>query len=147
MNKPQVTIYTDGGCSPNPGAGGWAFILLARGKRKAHSGNCRETTNNRMELTAVIEALRALKMPCQVTVYTDSEYVKRGITEWVQGWIKRGWRTASKKPVKNRDLWEALLAETPNHEITWEWVRGHDGNEYNERVDQMATEAREALVE
>ena len=147
-DQPHVTIYTDGGCAPNPGAGGWAYILIAAdGRRKQHAGNCRATTNNRMELTAALEALRALKKPCAVTLHTDSEYLKNGITQWLPGWIKRGWRTASKQPVKNRDLWEALYREAQNHELEWVWVRGHSGDEWNERVDRLATEAREALVD
>ncbi len=144
--KPHVTIYTDGGCAPNPGAGGWAYILIAEdGRRKQRSGNAADTTNNRMELTAALEALRALKVPCEVTLHTDSEYLRNGITQWLAAWIKRGWRTASKQPVKNRDLWEALYHVAQNHTITWEWVKGHSGNEFNDLVDQLATDAREAL--
>lgn len=145
----KVTIYTDGGCYPNPGPGGWAAILIdaLRGRQKQISGNASDTTNQRMELTAAIQALQALKAPCEIVIWTDSEYLIKGITEWVPGWIKRGWRTASKKPVKNRDLWEALHVEVQRHEINWKWVRGHSGHPYNEKVDELATLAREALVE
>jgi ribonuclease HI len=119
--KPSVTIYTDGGCDPNPGPGGWGAVLLTRRAdgspyERAISGNDPDTTNNRMELTAAIEALRALKKPCQVTLLTDSQYLKRGINEWLPGWIAKGWRTSKKKPVQNQDLWQALHAETQWHE-------------------------------
>jgi ribonuclease HI len=141
--KPLVTIYTDGGCEPNPGPGGWAAILLTtRSDGLPHSlelsGGDPDTTNNRMELTAAIQALRTLKKPCRVVLHTDSEYVKKGITEWLPGWIAKGWRTSSKTPVKNQDLWQALDAETQRHEVKWCWVKGHAGNEYNERVDRLA---------
>lgn len=147
--KPRVTIYTDGGCAPNPGPGGWGAILIdaQRGRQKQISGNASDTTNSRMELTAAIEALRALKAPCDVVVFADSQYVINGITTWIRGWIKRGWKTDSKKPVANRDLWEALHDEAQKHSITWRWVRGHSGHPYNEKVDELATAAREALVE
>ncbi|MBI5958172.1 MAG: ribonuclease HI [Chloroflexi bacterium] len=143
--KPLVTIYTDGGCEPNPGAGGWAAILLTtRADGSPHerelSGGAPDTTNNRMELTAAIEALRALSKPCHVLLHTDSEYVKKGITEWLKGWIAKNWQTSSKTPVKNKDLWQTLHAETQRHEIDWRWVKGHAGNEYNERVDRLAAE-------
>lgn len=146
-DKPQVTIYTDGGCYPNPGPGGWAYLLIdeAHSRRKTHSGNAANTTNNRMELTAAIEALRALKRPCLVTLHTDSQYLKNGITLWLPGWIANGWKTRSKKPVKNRDLWEQLQIEVRQHTMHWCWVEGHSGNAHNDRVDQLATEAREAL--
>ncbi len=148
--KPEVVIYTDGGCEPNPGPGGWGAILSttrADGSpyEREISGGDPDTTNNRMELTAALEALRTLKQPCQITLHTDSEYLKKGITEWLKGWIKNGWRTASKTPVKNQDLWQALHAETQRHSLTWKWVKGHAGNPYNERVDQLATQARERL--
>ncbi|MEZ4408407.1 MAG: ribonuclease HI [Polyangiales bacterium] len=141
---PKVTIYTDGGAKPNPGgAGGWAAVLLSgNGKELPMSGGEPSTTNNRMELLAAISALEALKRPCEVTLYTDSEYLKNGITEWLPNWVARGWRTASKKPVKNQDLWERLHAATKPHAITWRWVKAHNGNHYNEKVDQMATDAR-----
>ncbi|HVO71668.1 MAG TPA: ribonuclease HI [Aggregatilineaceae bacterium] len=151
-DRPQVTIYTDGGCDPNTGPGGWAAILIttrADGSpyEREIGGAEPDTTNNRMELTAAIEALRALKKPCQVTLRTDSEYLRRGITEWLEGWVARGWRTSGKKPVKNQDLWQALLAEKQRHEIDWQWVKGHAGDEYNERVDRLVAEARDRLKE
>ena len=142
--KPKVTIYTDGGAKPNPnGPGGWGVILIYEETKKELSGGAESTTNNQMELTAAIQALNALKEPCNVTLYTDSQYVKNGITQWMHNWIKNGWKTASKKPVKNQNLWKELHKATERHEITWKWVRGHAGNLYNERVDQLATQARE----
>lgn len=149
-DKPQVTIYTDGGSDPNPGPGGWAALLMthrADGSlyERELSGNDPYTTNNRMELTAAIEALKALNKPCVVTLYTDSEYLRKGITEWLANWIKKGWRTSSKTPVKNQDLWQALHAETQRHDLTWKWVKGHAGNEYNERVDRLVAAARARL--
>ena len=146
MTKPQVTIYTDGGAKPNPnGPGGWAALLIYGDHQKELSGGEPSTTNNRMELTAAISALEALKEPCIVALYTDSQYVKNGITDWMRNWIKNGWKTAAKKPVKNQELWQRLHAATQRHDINWQWVRGHAGNEHNERVDQLATEAREKL--
>ncbi|MBZ0293608.1 MAG: ribonuclease HI [Anaerolineae bacterium] len=143
MTKPHVTIYSDGGAKPNPGGpGGWGVLLIYGDREKELSGGEASTTNNRMELTAACEALEALKQPCEVTFYTDSEYVQRGISEWLPGWIRRGWKTASRQPVKNQDLWERLHEATQRHDIEWCWVRGHDGNEHNERVDQLATKAR-----
>jgi ribonuclease HI len=144
--KPHVTIYTDGGAKPNPnGPGGWAALLISGNSEKELSGGEGSTTNNRMELTAACEALEALKQPCQVTFHTDSEYVKNGISEWLPNWVKKNWRTSTGKPVKNQDLWERLYAATQRHDITWKWVRGHAGNHYNERVDQLATAAREKI--
>ena len=143
--KPQVTIYTDGGSKPNPGKGGWGVLLMANGYEKELSGNDPDTTNNRMELSAAINALEALTKPCTVTLFTDSEYVKKGITEWLPNWIKRGWKTAGKKPVKNKDLWQLLHAAAQRHEIDWRWTKGHAGNPYNERVDALATQARNRL--
>lgn len=140
--KPTVTIYTDGGSKPNPGPGGWAALLIFGTERKEISGGDSRTTNNKMELTAAIEALEALKVPCQVTLYTDSEYLKKGITAWMNNWARNGWMTTSRKPVKNQDLWRRLHAATQRHEIDWRWLRGHAGHEHNERVDQLATEAR-----
>ncbi len=141
--RTRVTIYTDGGSKPNPGPGGWGAILIQQGARDIElSGSDPDTTNNRMELTAAIEALRALDGPCNVTLYTDSQYVRNGITSWLAGWIRRGWRTASGKAPENEDLWHVLDAETRRHTIDWKWVRGHAGNVYNERVDQLATRAR-----
>jgi len=140
-----VEIYTDGACRGNPGAGGWA-ALLRRGKdeKEIHGAEPR-TTNNRMELTAVIRALEALRRPVEVRVYTDSEYVRRGVTEWLESWKARGWRTADKKPVKNQDLWERLDELIVPHRIEWHWVRGHSGVEGNERVDALANQAIDAL--
>jgi ribonuclease HI len=139
---PHVTIYTDGACQPNPGPGGWGAILLTERDgetvEKAISGGDRATTNNRMELSAAIEGLRALKMPCRVDLHTDSEYVRQGITVWMKNWIKNGWR---KGTIKNQDLWQALAAENERHEVTWHWVKGHSGHPLNERVDQLAVAA------
>ena len=144
--KPQVTIYTDGGAKPNPnGPGGWAALLIYSDVQKELSGGEPATTNNRMELTAACEALEALKQPCEVTFYTDSEYVQKGISEWLSNWVKKNWRTSTGKPVKNQDLWERLYAATQGHKISWKWVRGHAGNAHNERVDQLATAAREKI--
>lgn len=144
--KPAVTIYTDGGCWPNPGPGGWGVVLIHDGRIKKLSGNCSETTNNRMELTAAIEALRALKTSYRIMLVSDSEYLVKGITLWIERWIKRGWRTAAKKPVENQDLWLVLHDETRRHDIEWKHIRGHTGDTYNEMADQLATEAREALA-
>jgi ribonuclease HI len=137
----HITIYTDGACSGNPGPGGWAAVLLYGDHEKELSGYEPDTTNNRMELRAAIESLKALKSPCTVDLYTDSQYVRRGITEWITGWQARGWKTADKKPVKNKDLWEELLAALAGHTITWHWVEGHNGDAHNERVDQLAVAA------
>jgi ribonuclease HI len=139
----SVTIYTDGGCKPNPGLGGWGVLLIYGQVEKTLSGGAAQTTNNQMELTAAITALETLKEPCTVTLYTDSEYVKKGITEWMHNWQRNGWLTASKKPVKNKQLWQRLYAQTQRHEITWEWVKAHAGNVHNERVDQLARDARQ----
>jgi ribonuclease HI len=141
-----VTIYTDGACRGNPGPGGWGALLIAGKSRRELSGAETGTTNNRMELTAVIQALAALKRPVEVTLYTDSKYVCTGIEEWLPQWKARGWRTADKKPVKNQDLWEALDAARGAHRIQWRWVKGHSGNAGNERVDQLANEAIDALL-
>lgn len=140
--KPHVTIYTDGGASPNPGKGGWGALLIYGEHEKELSGGEADTTNNRMELAAAIEALRALRMPCVVTLHTDSQYLKRGITEWLPNWVQKGWKTADRNPVKNQDLWQELHTLSKQHEITWKWVKGHAGNHYNERVDQLAAAAR-----
>ena len=139
-----VAIYTDGACSGNPGPGGWGAVLLYGEHRREISGASADTTNNRMELTAAIRALEALKRPSDVALYTDSTYVKDGITRWLPGWKAKGWRTASKSPVKNRDLWEALDALVQGHDVTWHWVRGHAGNPENERADALAREALKA---
>jgi len=140
-----VEIYTDGACRGNPGAGGWAALLRRDGHEKEIHGAEPHTTNNRMELTAVIRALEALKRPVEARVYTDSEYVRRGITEWLASWKARGWRTADKKPVKNQDLWEELDRLAASHRIEWYWVPGHAGVEGNERVDRLANEAIDQL--
>lgn len=136
----QVVIYTDGACKGNPGPGGWGVLLQAGPHTKELFGGELGTTNNRMELTAVIEALRALKRPCDVTLFLDSEYVRKGITEWVHGWKARGWKTASKQPVKNVELWQQLdaLVDGAGHRITWRWVKGHAGDPGNERADSLA---------
>lgn len=139
-----VTIYTDGACRGNPGPGGWGAVLLYGGHRRELSGAHADTTNNRMELTAAIRALEALSRPSAVGLYTDSTYLKDGITRWLPNWKARGWRTASKAPVKNRDLWEALDALSNRHDVTWHWVRGHAGNAENERADALARQALEA---
>jgi len=135
----RVDIYTDGACSGNPGPGGWGAVLCAKGQEKEIFGGEPSTTNNRMELTAVIEALRTLKYPVLARIYTDSQYVQKGISEWIQGWKRRGWKTASKAPVKNEDLWRILddLANGPHH-IEWLWVKGHAGHPMNERADALA---------
>jgi ribonuclease HI len=137
---PSVLINADGSCLGNPGPGGWAVVLQAGGHEKVLSGADPQTTNNRMELTAAIQALAALKRPSKVTLRTDSRYVVDGITKWVAGWKKRGWKTAEKKEVANQDLWLALDAAAARHEVRWEWVRGHAGDAANERVDRLARE-------
>jgi len=142
----EVTVYTDGACRGNPGPGGWGAILIARGKERELWGGDAATTNNRMELSAVINALQALKRRCRVTLYTDSKYVIQGIEDWMPGWKKRNWKTADKKPVKNRDLWEALDALTASHEIVWVWVKGHAGHAGNERADALANRGIDELA-
>jgi len=134
----KVEIFTDGACKGNPGPGGWGAWLKAGGHEKEICGGEANTTNNRMELMAVIEALTALTRPCKVVLHTDSQYVQKGISEWIHGWKKRGWKTASKEPVKNADLWQALDAAQARHEVEWRWVRGHAGHIGNERADQLA---------
>ncbi len=141
-----VEIYTDGACRGNPGPGGWAATLQVGEHLRELFGGEAQTTNNRMELTAVIRALEALKRPVKARVHTDSEYVRRGITEWMASWKRRDWRTADKKPVKNRDLWERLDQLAAQHEIEWKWVPGHAGVPGNERVDRLATAAIDTLV-
>ena len=138
-----VEIWTDGACKGNPGLGGWGALLRHGGREKAICGGEANTTNNRMELMAVIEALKALNRPCQVRVHTDSQYVQKGMNEWLPGWKARGWRTADKKPVKNADLWQELEQQAAKHELTWLWVRGHAGDPGNERADQLANEGVE----
>jgi ribonuclease HI len=142
----RIEIYTDGACRGNPGPGGWAATLSLGEHFRELSGAEAATTNNRMELTAVIEALSALKRESRVRVFTDSEYVRRGITEWLKAWKARDWRTADKKPVKNRDLWERLDAVAARHDIEWRWVKGHSGVPGNERVDALANAAIDALL-
>jgi ribonuclease HI len=134
----KVTIHSDGGCHGNPGPGGWAAILEYGSRRRELSGGVPATTNNRMELQAAIEALGALKEPCEVDFYTDSEYVKKGVSAWVSLWKRNGWKTKAKKPVKNEDLWRALDARAATHRVTWHWLKGHAGHVENERCDQLA---------
>jgi ribonuclease HI len=141
--RPEVVIYTDGGAKPNPGAGGWAAVLIYGAVEKELFGYQATTTNNRMELTAAVRALEALTNTCTVEFHTDSQYVKNGITAWIKNWKKNGWMTSARKPVENQDLWQALDAQSARHTINWKWVRGHAGNRYNERVDVLATHARE----
>jgi ribonuclease HI len=136
-----VTLFTDGACSGNPGPGGWGALLRFRGVDRELSGGERETTNNRMELMAVIRGLEALKRSCSVVVVTDSRYVMDGLTKWMAGWKRNGWRTANKKPVKNQDLWQRLDKAVSEHDVDWRWVKGHSGHDENERVDQLAREA------
>ena len=137
----QVVIHTDGACSGNPGPGGWAAILEYNGRRRELKGGEPATTNNRMELMAAIQALEALRERCQVHLYTDSNYVRQGITEWLPAWKARGWRTAGKSPVRNVDLWQRLEGLNLRHSVEWHWVRGHSGNPDNERADELAREA------
>lgn len=134
----HVELYTDGACSGNPGPGGWGALLRYKGTEKELSGAEPDTTNNRMELMAAIEGLKAVKRTCDVTLYTDSKYVLQGVTEWMDGWKSRGWKTADKKPVKNQDLWMALDEQVNRHHIKWQWVKGHNGHIENERVDELA---------
>jgi ribonuclease HI len=142
----QVTIYTDGGSDPNPGIGGWAAILRYGGHEKVLTGSEPVATNNRMELQAAISALAALKRPCQIEFHTDSEYLRQGITQWIEGWAKRNWILKSGKPVSNADLWQTLWPLVQQHDINWHWVKGHAGNAINERVDQLARQARLAIT-
>jgi len=135
---PQVVIHTDGACSGNPGPGGWGAVLHHGATEKTLSGGELQTTNNRMELMAAIQALEALKKPCKVELHTDSQYVMKGISEWIHGWKRRGWKTADNKPVKNDDLWKRLDAARLRHEVSWRWVKGHAGHEHNERADELA---------
>lgn len=135
----RVEVFTDGACKGNPGPGGWGVLLRMGRHEKELSGGEAETTNNRMEMTAVLRALEALTAPCEVTLHTDSRYVIDGMTKWISGWQRRGWVNAAKEPVKNRDLWELLVAAAARHRITWQWVKGHAGHAENERVDQLAS--------
>ena len=141
-----VIIYTDGACKGNPGVGGWGALLELNGREKELCGGERLTTNNRMELTAVIRALEALKHRCSVQLHTDSKYVQQGITEWIHNWKKRGWRTTDKKPVKNDDLWRELDALSQQHDIEWLWVKGHAGHNGNERADELANRGVESIL-
>ncbi len=139
-DKPQVTIYTDGACAGNPGPGGWGAVLMSGSHRKELSGGEAATTNNRMELMAAITALEALKKPSRVDLHTDSEYVKNGIGTWIHGWKRNGWRTSTRQPVKNAELWQRLDAARGLHEVHWHWVKGHAGHTENERADELARE-------
>jgi ribonuclease HI len=139
---PEIVIYTDGACDPNPGRGGWAALIITANRKMEISGREDESTNNRMELTAAIRALRSIKEPSSVTIYTDSQYLQKGIGEWLSGWIRKDWRTTSGK-VANRDLWEELIAAEKPHTVRWEWLRGHDGDPNNQRVDLLARKARQ----
>ncbi|MEC9362043.1 MAG: ribonuclease HI [Sinimarinibacterium flocculans] len=136
----HITIHTDGACKGNPGPGGWGAVLQFNGHTRELKGGERQTTNNRMELTAAIRALETLREPCAVTLYTDSVYVMQGLTQWLPGWKARGWRTADRKPVKNQDLWQALDAAAARHRIDWRWVKGHSGDPGNEAADRLANE-------
>ncbi len=144
-DDPQVEIFSDGACRGNPGPGGWGALLRFGDREKSMWGGEPETTNNRMELLAVIEALRALKRPCRVRVTTDSRYVMQGIAEWMRNWKKRGWKTAAGKPVKNQDLWRALDEEVERHRVEWSWVKGHSGHRENEIADQLANRGIDEL--
>ncbi|WP_185985229.1 ribonuclease HI [Aureimonas mangrovi] len=139
-DKTRVEIFTDGACSGNPGPGGWGAILVHGETRREMSGGEAMTTNNRMELLAAIESLSALKRPCAVDLHTDSQYVRNGITKWIHGWKRNGWRTADRKPVKNSELWQRLDEERGRHEVTFHWVKGHAGHDMNERADELARE-------
>ncbi len=142
----KIEIFTDGACRGNPGPGGWGAVLCCGQSEKELYGSVVETTNNRMELMAAIEALKALKEPCQIELTTDSQYVQKGITEWLVNWKARNWRTAARKPVKNADLWQQLEAEVARHQVTWHWVRGHTGHPGNEHADQLANLAIDMLL-
>lgn len=141
----EVEIFTDGACKGNPGPGGWGAILRYNGVEKHLNGAEPDTTNNRMELTAALRALESLKRPCRVILTTDSEYLRKGITEWIHGWKRKGWQTASKQPVKNADIWQALDDAVQRHDIQWHWVKGHSGHPENELADQLANAAIAAL--
>ncbi len=144
-HMPSVEAFTDGACSGNPGPGGWGVLLRMGKHEKELCGGEAETTNQRMELTAAIEALRALKRPCRVTVHSDSRYVVQGMTEWIRGWKRNGWKNAAKKPVANRELWEELDRLAARHDVRWQWVKGHAGHEENERADALARKGMEAF--
>ncbi len=136
--KPKVNIFTDGACSGNPGPGGWAYLLRSRGYEQLGSGAEAHTTNNKMELQAVISALQALKKPCSISLYTDSQYVRKGMLEWIKTWLKKGWKNSKGEAVKNQELWQTLFSLSALHEIEWHWVKGHSGDPDNDRVDAAA---------
>jgi len=142
----QVVIYTDGACRGNPGPGGWGALLRYNGREKSLCGGERETTNNRMEMMGAISALETLREPCQVTLFTDSSYVLKGLTEWLPGWKRRGWRTADGKPVKNQDLWQRLSQAVERHQVQWQWVKGHAGDPGNEAADQLANQGIDRML-
>lgn len=144
--KPVVIIYTDGACKGNPGIGGWGVVLRSGTNEKRLHGGAHATTNNRMEMTAVIEALKALKSPCRVELYTDSQYVNRGVNEWLHNWKKSGWKTAAKTPVKNTDLWQLLDSLLSQHDIHWHWVKGHSGDPGNDLADDLANQGAMATL-
>jgi ribonuclease HI len=144
-SRPRVTIYTDGACSGNPGRGGWAAVLSDGVHEEVLQGGSSLTTNNRMEMRAAINGLNALEVPCQVTVFTDSQYVRRGITEWLPGWIRNNWRTSRKGRVKNQDLWKALVQAQKPHDVEWRWVKGHSSDRMNQRADSLAVDARDTI--
>lgn len=144
--KDKVTIYTDGACKGNPGPGGWGAALKTGGHKKKLYGGEPNTTNNRMELLAAIRALQFLTRPCEVNIYTDSQYVRKGITEWIHGWKKKNWMTSSKTPVKNEDLWKMLDSEVSRHKLTWHWVKGHSGHPGNELADALANKGVDAII-
>lgn len=146
MTQSEVEIFCDGACRGNPGPGGWGALLRSGGHERRLLGADAETTNNRMELTGAIEALRALKKPCQVVLWTDSQYVKKGMTEWLAGWKAKGWKNAAKEPVKNKELWQALEAEAARHHVDWRWIKGHAGHEGNEIADQLANQAIDEML-
>jgi ribonuclease HI len=145
MSEPHVIVHTDGACSGNPGPGGWGAILEFGDHKKELKGGEAHTTNNRMELMAAISALEALKRPCVVAMHTDSTYVRDGITKYINNWKRNGWRTASKEPVKNVDLWQRLEAARDRHAVRWHWIKGHSGDQYNDRADELVREARDEI--
>ena len=142
----RIELFTDGACKGNPGPGGWGALLRLGKHEKELSGGESDTTNNRMEMMAVIRGLEALIEPCEVAIYTDSRYVMDGMTKWIEGWQKRGWKSASKQPVRNQDLWHELIEAASKHTLEWNWVRGHNGHPENERVDRIASDAAEAIA-